>query len=316
MAGLRSSSASTALVPVRASELVVGQPSPWPIYNDMGDLLLARGSMIDTQGQLDGLLEHGLFRNEKWGDEPDTDSVPLPKSLDVLQKRRRSKGLRPPAPSRGQESIVGMDEVRWQIGDAVTLQLKEAPELRYNISLIGSLAGKSVLVSAPVKDGKYIHLRDGQIVIVRALSGRRAYAFATSVLKYQNLPYPYLHLACPREVRCTVIRQDARVEVDLDAFLTIGTAPPAKISLLDISVGGVSGIGTFLGSGKDASGRLRFIVNVAGEERGLDLDVVLRMVEADADPHYAKYGLEFVDVSARDRVILSAFVYQTASETD
>lgn len=316
MAGLRSSSASTALVPVRASELIVRQPSPWPIYNDMGDLLLARGSMIDTQGQLDGLLEHGLFRNEKWGDEPDTDSVPLPKSLDVLQKRRRSKGLRPPAPSRGQESIVGMDEVRWQIGDAVTLQIKEAPELRYNISLIGSLAGKSVLVSAPVKDGKYIHLRDGQVVVVRALSGRRAYAFATTVLKYQNLPYPYLHLTCPREIRCTVIRQDARVEVDLDAFLTIGTAPPAKISLLDISVGGVSGIGNFLGSGKDATGRLRFIVNVAGEERGLDLDVVLRMVEADADPHYAKYGLEFVDVSARDRVILSAFVYQTVSETD
>jgi c-di-GMP-binding flagellar brake protein YcgR len=316
MAGLRSSSASTALVPVRASELLVGQPSPWPIYNDMGDLLLARGSMIDTQSQLDGLLEHGLFRNEKWGDEPDTDSVPLPKSLDVLQKRRRSKGLRPPAPSRGQESIVGMDEVRWQIGDAVTLQLKEAPEARYSISLIGSLAGKSVLLSAPVKDGKYIHLRDGQIVIVRALSGRRAYAFATSVLKYQNLPYPYLHLACPREVRCTVIRRDARVEVDLDAFLIIGTAPPAKISLLDISVGGVSGIGNFLGSGKDATGRLRFIVNVAGEERGLDLDVVLRMVEADADPHYAKYGLEFVDVSARDRVILSAFVYQAVSETD
>jgi len=316
MAGLRSSSASTALVPVRASELLVGQPSPWPIYNDMGDLLLARGSMIDTQSQLEGLLEHGLFRNEKWGEEPDTDSVPLPKSLDVLQKRRRSKGLRPPAPGRGQESIVGMDEVRWQIGDALTVQLKEAPELRYNISLIGCLAGKSVLVSAPVKEGKYIHLRDGQIVIVRALSGRRAYAFATSVLKYQNLPYPYLHLACPREVRCTVIRQDARVEVDLDAFLTIGTAPPAKISLLDISVGGVSGIGNFLGSGKDATGRLRFIVNVAGEERGLDLDVVLRTVEADADPHYAKYGLEFVNVSARDRVILSAFVYQTVSETE
>jgi len=61
---------------------------------------------------------------------------------------------------------------------------------------------------------------------------------------------------------------------------------------------------------------LRFIVDVAGEERGLDLDVVLRTVEADADPHYAKYGLEFVDVSARDRVILSAFVYQTVSETD
>src|SRR5450830_772232 len=143
---MTSLSASTALVPVRASELIVGQRAPWPIYNEAGDLLLARGSMVETQGQLDGLLEHGLFRNEKWGTEPDTDSVPLPQSRDVLQKRRRSKGLRRPAPSRGQESIVSMDEARWRIGDAFTLQQKEAPELRYNITLMGSLAGKSVLV--------------------------------------------------------------------------------------------------------------------------------------------------------------------------
>ena len=313
---MASLSASTALVPVRASELIVGQRAPWPIYNEAGDLLLARGSMVETQGQLDGLLEHGLFRNEKWGTEPDTDSVPLPQSRDVLQKRRRSKGLRPPAPSRGQESIVTMDEVRWRIGDALSLQLKEAPDVRYNISLMGSLAGKSVLVSAPVKDGKYMHLRDGQIVVVRALSGRRAYAFAASVLKYQNLPYPYVHLSCPREVRCTVIRQDARVEVDVDAFLTIASAPPAALNLLDLSVGGVSGVSSFLGCAKDTRGRLKFIINVAGEERGLDLEVVLRTVETDSDPSYAKYGLEFIDVSARDRLILSAFVYQAVSETD
>lgn len=308
--------ASSALVPVRASELIVGQPAPWPIYNEGGELLLARGSLVETQGQLDGLLEHGLFRNDKWGSEPDSDSVPLPQSRDVLQKRRRSKGLRPPAPGRGQESVVSMDEVRWRIGDGLSLQLKEAPDVRYNISLMGSLAGKSVLVSAPVKDGKYVHLRDGQVVVVRALSGRRAYAFAASVLKYQNLPYPYLHLSCPREVRCTVIRQDARVEVDVDAFLTIGATPPATLNLLDLSVGGVSGVSSFLGCSKDAKGRLKFVVNVAGEERGLDLDVVLRTVEADSDPNYAKYGLEFVEVSARDRLILAAYVYQTVSETD
>lgn len=313
---MASSSASSALVPVRGGDLFIGQPAPWPIYNEIGELLLARGSLIETQGQLDGLLEHGLYRNEKWGTEPDSDSVPLPQSRDVLQKRRRAKGLRPPAVSRGQESIVAMDEVRWRIGDVLSLQLKEAPELRYNISLMGSLAGKSILVSAPLKEGKYVHLRDGQVVIVRALSGRRAYAFAATVLKYQNLPYPYLHLSCPREVRCTVIRQDARVDVDVDAFLTMGSATASTFNLLDLSVGGVSAEGPFLGVAKDARGRLKFVINVAGEERGLDLDVVLRTVEADSDPRYARYGLEFVDVTARDRLILSAFVYQTASESD
>src|SRR5450830_382508 len=314
--GMAISSASSALVPVRAGDLMVGQPAPWAIYNEMNELLLARGTLIDTPGQLAGLLEHGLYRNEKWGTEPDSHSQPLPQSHDVLQKRRRAKGLRPPVLSRGQESIVGMDQVRWQIGDALSLQLKEAPELRYNISLIGHLAGKSILVSAPVKEGKYVHLRDGQVIIARTLSGRRAYAFATTVLKYQNLPYPYLHLSCPREVRCTVIRQDARVEVDVDAFLTIGSAPPASLNLLDLSVGGVSGVSSFLGCTKEAKGRLKFIINVAGEDRGLDLDVVVRTVEADSDPNYIKYGLEFIDVSARDRLILSAFVYQSVSEID
>jgi len=310
------SSASSALVPVRAGDLMVGQPAPWAIYNEMNELLLARGTLIDTPGQLAGLLEHGLYRNEKWGTEPDSDSQPLPQSHDVLQKRRRAKGLRPPVLSRGQESIVGMDQVRWQIGDALSLQLKEAPELRYNISLIGHLAGKSILVSAPVKEGKYVHLRDGQVIIARTLSGRRAYAFATTVLKYQNLPYPYLHLSCPREVRCTVIRQDARVEVDLDAFLVVGAQPPVLLNLLDLSVGGVSAIGPAPGPAKESAAQLKFIVHVAGEECAVAMPVIVRAMEPDSDPHFLKYGMEFAELGARERMILSAFVYQTVSETD
>lgn len=313
MAGLRSSSASTALVPVRASELVIGQPSPWPIYNEMGDLLLARGSMIETQGQIDGLLEHGLFRNAKWGDEPDTDSVPLPKSLDVLQASRRARRVRSQAPMRGEVRIVGMDEVRWRVGDAVSLQLSDTPELRYGISLIGSLSGKSVLVSAPLKDGKYVFLREGQQLVARALSGRRAYAFATSVMKSQHLPFPYLHLAWPREVRCTLIRQDARVEVDLDGFLSIGQVLPVPLSLLDLSVGGASGICQSMGWEKGVQGRLKLTLQIVGEACALDLKVVLRTIGTDEAPHFARYGLEFIDIAARDRLVLSAFIYHVAS---
>lgn len=316
MVGLRSSSASTALVPVRAGELVIGQPSPWPIYNETGDLLLARGTIIETQGQIAGLLEHGLFRNAKWGDEPDTESFPLPKSLDALGSRRRFKGTRAPALVRGQERVVSMDEIRWRIGDTVSLQLAATPELRYGISLMGSLPGKSLLTTAPLKDGKYVFLRDGQQVVARVLSGRRAYAFATNVMKYQNLPFPYLHLTWPREVRCTVIRQDARVEVDLDAFLSIGTSQAVRLNIVDLSIGGASGICYLPGAGKGTQGTLKFFVDIAGEESEMSLDVVLRTIGTDVDPHYARYGLEFLNIGARDRLMLSAFVYQIASEID
>ena len=310
-------SSSTSLVPVRASELALGQAAPWPIYNEAGELLLARGTLIETQGQLEGLVKFGLYRNCKWISEPDTESVPLPQSMDVL---RQAAGKRRRAPAYGKESVVGIAEVRWRMGDVLWLQPELSPAVRYGVNLIGSISGKSILVTAPVKDNKLVYLREGEAFIVRSLAGRRAYAFSTKLLKYQQSPHHYLHLSVPKEVRCTVIRRDVRVDVALSAFL-IGSADvagidPFAIELVDISVGGASAIGTRAALVKDAAARLRFQLHAANEDHALDLTVVVRATEGNAETGTVRYGLEFTGLTPQEHLVLSAFIFQTVSEQD
>ncbi|MFL9923468.1 flagellar brake protein [Herbaspirillum lusitanum] len=315
-------SSSTSLVPVRATELILGKPAPWPIYNDAGELLLARGTVIETAGQLEGLVRDGLYRNSNWVSEPDTESVPLPQARDVLQKRAAAgrRHLKPSGAVRGSESVVALQDVRWRIGDTLWLQMKEDANLRYSVNLIGCLAGKSLLVSAPVKDGKYVFMREGQSFVVRALTGKRAYAFSAQLLKHQQTPYVYMHLTCPKEVRSTVIRQDTRVDVSQEGYLALGSAEPLPAVLLDLSINGASVLAPPLPGKlqvqKGGTGQLRLVAPVADESLRLDLPFVLRTVEADSDPQLQKYGIEFAGLTARDRLILSAYIYQAMSEQE
>ena len=49
------------LKPVESSILTVGKPTPWPIYNASGGLLIAQGHVIASQRQLDRILEEGFY---------------------------------------------------------------------------------------------------------------------------------------------------------------------------------------------------------------------------------------------------------------
>ena len=308
----------TSLVPVRATELVLGKPAPWPIYNEVGKLLMARGTMIDTPDQLAGLIENGLYRNARWVAEPDTESVPLPQARDVLRKKVGGKRpVKPAAAARGQQTVITMEEVRWQIGDTLWLQLAEDAAQRYAVNLVGCLPSRSILVTAPQKDGKQLFMRDGQAFVVRALTGRRAYAFSSQLLKYQQTPFVYLHLAMPREVRSTVIRQATRVPVGAEGYLEVDGNTPVAASVIDLSLAGASLVATSL-SGRVAAqkgvvGRLRFVASVADQQLTLDLRVVLRTVEALGEADFYQYGVEFSNMTVRDKLVLSAYVYQELS---
>lgn len=305
----------TSLVPVRATELALGKPAPWPIYNEVGKLLMARGTMIDTPDQLAGLIANGLFRNARWVAEPDTESVPLPQARDVL--RKKAGGKRPPKPAaatRGQQSVITLEEVRWQIGDTLWLQLADDAAQRYAVNLVGCLPNRSILVTAPQKDGKQLFMREGQAFVVRALTGRRAYAFAAQLLKYQQTPFIYLHLSLPREVRSTVIRQAMRVPVGAEGYLVVDGANPLAASVIDLSLTGASLVATSL-SGKVAAqkgviGKLRFVASVADQQLTLDLPVTLRTAEALGEADFHQYGVEFSNLTVRDKLVLSAYVYQ------
>jgi c-di-GMP-binding flagellar brake protein YcgR len=304
------------LVPVRITELAVGKPLPKAIYDWHGNLLLAEGCVIESRSQLEGLIGNGFIEDSAWDLSPKPAREPLLSSASL----RRNSVVSESVPQQSEtnankEIIVGMDDVRWYVGETLYLQQIDNPSIRYTVRLIGFVKNKTVMVTAPAVDGKLEFVREGQTFIVRAFVGKKAYAFVTSAVKSVHSPHPYLHLVFPKEVRCTVVRRGVRAQVNIIASVRLENPERVGAAVLsDLSMGGASGnLKQVLGQ-KGEEGSIKFKVHAAGQDEILNLKMALRSVApADGGEGY-KHGFEFLDVSIHERLILSAFVHQTLAE--
>lgn len=143
---------------------------------------------------------------------------------------------------RDKTSTCSFEAAQLHVGER--LQIEFADRQSHNhfyTSLIGFLPGHSVLVRTPQVQNVPVPVPEGTTVVVRAFSGRHASAFESRVDRVCRVPYAYLHLAYPSEVRQTTIRGDLRVRVALpgtasDAGKAAGDrVHPVVISDLSIS---------------------------------------------------------------------------------
>jgi c-di-GMP-binding flagellar brake protein YcgR len=302
------------LMPVRAGDLALGKPLSRAVYDWHGNLLLASGCVVESQSQLNGLIENGFVKDYSWDLGPAKSA-----GLSAPASRKSSGGPEPVAAIRdnAKDVVIGLDDVRWYVGEALYLQQIDNAAIRYAVRLIGFVKNKTISITAPTVDGKFEFIRDGQMFVVRAFSGKKAYAFTASAVKSVHSPYSYLHLSYPREVRCTVVRQGARAQVRIIASISLGQAEKVgAATLTDLSMGGASGTlkQAFWKMGDE--GQIKFKVHAAGQEEVLNLKAALRSVKPAENGEGFTHGFEFLDVSIHDRLILSAFVHQTLAEGD
>lgn len=297
---------AVSLIPIRPSEVEVGKPLLRPIYDWHGKLLLASGFVVENENQLNGLIENGFFHDAGW--EPSSISAPAGATA---ANGSSSAAAKVPTPSK--EILVDMADVRWSVGETIFLQVLDNSALRYTVKLIGFVKNKTIFVTAPMSDGKFEFIREGQSYIVRAFSGKKAYAFMASAVKSVHTPHPYLHLTYPKQVRCNIVRQAARADVKIIASLSVGDneARSGAGMMTDLSVGGASATAKEPLGAKGEVGRVKFKLQAVGQDEFLNLQAILRWVgPAETGPGF-KHGFEFVDVAMHDRLILSAFVHQT-----
>ncbi len=322
------------LMSLKHAEITVGQTLAWPVYNQDGDMLSEAGLHIDSEQQLNHLLEVGYCSADfLWDSIPAKLSDPLtPATANVSAAASTLSATAEPAlatpppnlpgnpPKQeelNKESVIELDSVRWHVGEVFFLQTQDNVGTRYTVRLIGYAKNKSLMLTAPMMDGRAALIREGQGFIVRAFPGKKAYAFTSSLIKYVYSPFPYLHLAYPREVRATTIRQAARATVKIIASVTVGNPEQtAAATLGDLSMGGTSGIIKRQLGRKGDTGTVKFRVNAAGSDEYLSLNVILRSVAPTENGLEFRHGFEFVDLSPQARLILSAFVHQTLAEMD
>lgn len=298
---------SLSLTPVTAHLISVGKALPRSIYSASGDLLLSQGFIVESSEQMESLLNNGYFR--KTGDEgvrvqADT-GAPVTKSLEQAA---------PADANDAQSGRVVMDEVRWQVGETFFLH-QQGASVRYTARFIGYVKNRTVLVTMPIVDDKYVLVRDSQIFVVRAFSGKKAYAFSAFVVKSVHTPHPYLHLSYPKELSCATIRHRARISVNVIAAVSLdGQEDAAAAVINDMSLGGASASIRHPFGEVGQRGRIKFKITAVGETVYMDVSTILRSIIPVENGGGCKHGYEFVDLSTHDRLVLSAYFHQAEVE--
>lgn len=291
------------LVPVLKSEIVVGQPLRWAVYDGNGVLLLNRGVMVANEHQLERLLQSGLsFRERERASGERTDTLE--------QKDEAGGGGRPG------EVILPFDQVKLMPGDVLQMQpLLEGQTERFTVRIIGIMKGKSVLVTAPMVEGKLVFLRDGQTFLIRVFSGLNVCAFKAKVLKSQLVPFPYLHLSYPDEVQAMLIRKAMRAPADTIVAVheEEGGRQTGAGRMVDLSVGGARILSKQSLGEKGAQIYLSFKVRLDDMEEYVKTPAFIRSLGQEDDeqgrPQVAT-GVQFGELNQSQRLIIMNLVYQ------
>lgn len=298
---------SNSLMPVPAHLISVGKALPRAVYSAGGELLLSEGFVVESDEQLEALLNSGYFRRTGENGERTPVEPPTQATKSVGQ------GATPEASETKSERVM-MDEVRWQVGETFFLH-QQGASVRYTARFIGYIKNRTVLVTMPIVDDKFVLIRDGQMFVVRAFSGKKAYAFSAFVVKSVHSPHPYLHLSYPKELGCATIRHRARIPVNVIASISLdGQADTVAAVINDMSLGGASASSKHPFGEIGQPGRIKFKINAVGETVFMDIGTVLRSIIPVENGAGCKHGYEFIELSTHDRLVLSAYFHQAEVE--
>jgi hypothetical protein len=299
--------ASNSLIPIPAHLLSVGKALHRSVYSANGDLLLSQGFVIESAEQIATLVDSGYLRQNEFDGQIERGKTSGNATAPAMTGQA-------PAPEQGIDEKVLMDEVRWQVGETFFLH-QQGLSARYTARFIGYVKNRTVLVTMPIVDDKYVLIRDSQIFIVRAFSGKKAYAFSAYVVKSVHSPHPYLHLSYPKELTCATIRHRARIPVSIIASVSMNEHEENVAAVIaDMSLGGASANIKHPFGEVGQRGRIKFKINAVGETAYVDLGIILRSIVPSDNGGGCKHGYEFTDLSTHDRLVLSAYFHQAEME--
>lgn len=298
------------LIPVHETDVTLGAPLPWMIYDQDHRVLMEQGSVIDNAADLHALLALGPLRELALPTaapaEPRTAGNPAPAQVDGA------------TPQRG----YSFRDMRLRVGDR--LQLEPPAALgsdRHIVKLIGYVEGASLMTSVPMANGMRVQLVEGDMLVMRVFANQNAFAFGSSVLRVCKLPYDYLHLEFPKVIQGAMVRKSPRVRTRIIASvspLDADTKQPAMIANLSADGALVRARQAMCKSGQRL--RLAFRIGLHGIDALITVQAIARsiMVEdekpGDSPEGGVLHGMQFVELPPNDSMVLQSLIYQTMIE--
>lgn len=297
----------TNTIPVHASEMEVGKPLSWAVYDPSGRLLLNKGMVPTSQAQINAMAERGLFRQAGSGIEQNRASPVVP-----------PQGLGPGDDDKTKLTgdPIPFDDLAMQPGEI--LQLHPALEVVADdlpAVLIGYLKDRAIVVSTPIVRGKPLLVKDGSLFNVKTFSGTSLFSFRTRVLVSYSQPMPHLHLEYPKLVYATKIRKALRALVELPATLQDpASGNCVNIVLKDLSVGGAKLVlPEPLACNQGDRFVVAFKVKIGDDlEEEVTADAVMRAAESRQEKERTVHtmGVQFKELTKSASLAIMALVYR------
>ncbi len=304
------------MILVSKSDIAIGKPSPWRLYDQKHKVLVEQGDMVRDNEHLAELLADNVCRELSWeapSDKNGGGNLPAAGTT--------------PDQTRADEAGTQFTFDDMKLKAESRLQLEPPKQLgseRILVKVIGYLRDISLLVTAPTTaDGLRLQLIEGEKVVMRSFSGQNAFAFACTIERVCKLPYEYLHLSFPDVIQGVVIRKAPRVKTSIIAAVqntnshNAGEQVSALIS--NISANGAALDAKRLMGKKGDILNLSFRVNLHKIDALLSVKGVIRAALSSevadlSDPEIVRYGIEFQNLQPNDMVILQSMIYQQIIE--
>jgi hypothetical protein len=218
-----------------------------------------------------------------------------------------------------QGSKAGSTELALAVGETLQVQfMDDDTESRHNVTVIGYLPERSILVTAPEKGGRAMPVEAGRAVMARQYSGDEAKGFTCTVLRASSQPYAYLHLSYPTKVEPMLERAASRVRSAIAVRVRVEGA--GGVHEIPAVIRDVSNTGAQVLAGASA-GRpgdrivimARLPLDTIGDQ-AIDLPAVIRNVQEETRVkgslwHY-RCGVEFEPLDPQSTLILRAYLYE------
>ncbi|TXI27015.1 MAG: flagellar brake protein [Nitrosomonas oligotropha] len=282
------------LIPIQTTDLIVGQPLPWDLFDQGRQPIQKRGYIFKTEDELKQLEELPVFRMEKQDPEQAEPATLSPEK-------------------------TGFEDMHLKVGHKMHLTLatysKNASENNScAVSMIGYVPDSTLIVSMPASDQLIGEpFIEGDQIHVRLITGQYAYKFTVFVDKIIRVPFKYLHLSFPKEIQGQSIRKSRRIKCNFPATVAEKSIP---ISITDLSICG-AGITSSLPLGTLGSEvTLSFAIALHDREIPLSIKATIRSAKQSAKKNQKIIctGVEYTGIKPDQVFALRHLIYQEIVE--
>lgn len=201
-----------------------------------------------------------------------------------------------------------------KVGDRIPIETshsRETKSRRLLAKIVGWSEGISLLVSLSPQTIHAGLIKNNEQVLLRAFTGKAAFAFSTTVLKIEHSPFTYLHLSFPRKVETVEVRSSFRHGVRLPTTITTDGKADVTGDILDVGMTGAR-VGTTEPLINEPPVRLATQFELHAVPVSLELHAQVRSSKSVPDEHGAmhhEYGMEFQNLQPNDRLILGSLLW-------